>query len=293
MTLSKPLTLSLLLLSSPSALALPIINNDFSAQLYYEDEYQGLNNTTDFSTYQPLSIDFDASSRHPLPAHLNPVPLKNWDYLMEQSYTIFGLSVATVGLMTFLPESVTNWTSEDRAFDNIATKWWNNVSSGPVWDEDDHYLNYVMHPYFGGVYYTAARHSGFNEWESFLYSFTMSTVFWEYGVEAFAEVPSTQDLIVTPLFGAAVGEWMFLSERLILDNGGYVLGSKALGDMTLFFLNPVGHIHYWVSNAWRGNSYVGLTYNPYFGDSDFATFATEAGDVPDKYFIAIEVKLGF
>ncbi|WP_422121346.1 DUF3943 domain-containing protein [Photobacterium damselae] len=28
----------------------------------------------------------------------------------------------------------------------------------------------------------------------------MSTVYWEYGVEAFAEVPSIQDLVVTPCF---------------------------------------------------------------------------------------------
>lgn len=183
------------------------------------------------------TLGFNDSPAHRLPRYLTTAPEKDWDYLMGQTYTILGLSVATVGMMTFLPESVTNWTAEDRDFSNLTKKWWDNVSEGPVWDKDDHYLNYVMHPYFGGVYYTAARHSGFNEFESFVYSFTMSTFFWEYGVESFAEVPSIQDIIVTPLFGAAVGEWMYLAEKDIVANGGEVLGSETIGDVSLFFLN--------------------------------------------------------
>lgn len=108
-----------------------------------------------------------------------------------------------------------------------------------------------MHPYFGGVYYTAARHAGFNEFESFLYSATMSTFFWEYGVEAFAEVPSWQDIFITPFFGAVIGELMFEAEQNIVANGGEVMGSDTMGGVTLFFLNPIGHIHGWVSSAWE------------------------------------------
>ncbi|MCW8327375.1 DUF3943 domain-containing protein [Photobacterium sp. SDRW27] len=233
----------------------------------------------------------ETQSVNTLPMHLSVQSEKNWDYLLGQSYTIFGLSLATVGLMTFLPESVTNWDDEDRDLSNLGKKWWDNVSAGPVWDQDAHYLNYIMHPYFGGVYYTAARHSGFNEWESFLYSATMSTFFWEYGVEAFAEVPSIQDIIVTPLFGAAVGEWMFQTEAGITSNGGEVMGSETLGDVSLFFLNPVGHIHYWMTNWWQGDTEVSFTYTPWFGNTDAANFALDAGADYDRQFIGLQVKL--
>ncbi len=150
---------------------------------------------------------------------------------MGQTYTILGLSVATVGLMTLLPESITKWDEEDRDMSKLGSKWKDNVSSGPVWDRDEHFLNYVMHPYFGGVYYTAARHAGYNEFESFLYSATMSTFFWEYGVEAFAEIPSWQDLFITPFFGAVVGEMMLTAEQDIVANGGEVMGSETVGDV--------------------------------------------------------------
>ncbi|GAL04798.1 ubiquitin-protein ligase [Photobacterium aphoticum] len=237
------------------------------------------------------AADTSDQSINTLPMHLSVAPEKNWDYLLEQSYTIFGLSVATVGMMTLLPESVTKWDEEDRDLSGLGQKWWDNVSEGPVWDKDDHVLNYIMHPYFGGVYYTAARHSGFNEWESFLYSATMSTFFWEYGVEGFAEVPSIQDIIVTPLFGAAVGEWMFQTELEITANGGEVMGSETLGDVSLFLLNPVGHIHYWVTDWWKGDSDVSLTYSPWFGNSTVAQYAMDAGAEYDKAFIGLEMKL--
>lgn len=158
---------------------------------------------------------------------------------------------------------------------------------------DDHFLNYVMHPYFGGVYYTAARHSGFNEFESFLYSATLSTFFWEYGVEAFAEVPSWQDLFITPFFGAIVGEMMFEAEQDIVSTGGEVWGSQTMGDVTLFLLNPVGHIHGWVSDAWGGSAEFQYNSKPWFGNQDAAQFAMDAGASYDSVFYGVEMKISF
>lgn len=260
---------------------------------YYAPDSLLVSSHSDITSRSAANSDRQADSHsiNTLPMHLSVAPEKDWDYLLSQSYTILGLSFATVGMMTLLPESVTNWTDEDRNLGNLGSKWWDNVSAGPVWDHDDHYLNYVMHPYFGGVYYTAARHSGFNEWESFLYSATMSTFFWEYGVESFAEVPSIQDIIVTPLFGAAVGEWMFQTELEITARGGEVMGSKALGDVSLFLLNPVGHIHYWVTDWWAGDADVSFTYKPWFGNTTAANFATDAGIPYDRQFIGLELKL--
>ena len=228
-----------------------------------------------------------------LPKYLTVSDGKDWDYLMGQTYTILGLSVATVGLMTLLPESITKWDEEDRDISNLGSKWKDNVTSGPTWDRDEHFLNYVMHPYFGGVYYTAARHAGFNEFESFLYSATMSTFFWEYGVEAFAEVPSWQDIFITPFFGAVVGEMMFEAEQNIVASGGEVLGSETVGDVSLFFLNPVGHIHGWVSGAWGGSAEFQYSSKPWFGNQDAAKFAMDAGASYDNVFYGVEMKVSF
>ena len=261
---------------------------EYSFHPYYQSFF-GDSNASDINKEEaPL---FSVNSVNTIPMHLSVTPEKDWDYLKEQSYTILGLSLATVGLMTLLPESATNWDEDDRNLSDLGSKWWDNVSHGPVWDNDDHYLNYIMHPYFGGVYYTAARHSGFNEWESFLYSATVSTFFYEYGIEAFAEIPSIQDIIVTPLFGAAVGELMFETELDITANGGEVLGSDTLGEVSLFLLNPVGHIHYWVSDWWKVDTDVSFTYTPWFGDTNTADFALKAGAPNDKQFIGLQLKL--
>jgi hypothetical protein len=236
------------------------------------------------------SLNLDARV---LPKHHIVPKDKDWNYLMAQTYTILGLSIATVGLMTFLPESITKWDEEDRDMSKLGKKWKDNVSDGPVWDRDEHILNYVMHPYFGGVYYTAARHAGYNEFESFLYSTTMSTFFWEYGVEAFAEVPSWQDLFITPFFGAVVGEMMLTAEQDILANDGQVLGSETIGGVSLFLLNPVGHVHYWVTEAWGGSAELQFNSSPWFGNQDVAKFAMNAGASYDSQFYGVELKVTF
>nr|WP_276561021.1 DUF3943 domain-containing protein [Vibrio scophthalmi] len=257
----------------------------------YSNSYGYSQPTDAFSlSYDDSQLDLRAPE---LPRYLQVSDGRDWQYLKEQTYTVLGLSVVTVGLMTMLPESITKWDEEDRDIANLGKKWADNVSAGPVWDRDEHVLNYVMHPYFGGVYYTAARHAGFNEFDSFLYSAVLSTFFWEYGVEAFAEVPSWQDLFITPFFGAVVGELMFETEQDIVASGGEVLGSETMGDVTLFFLNPVGHIHGWVSGAWGGSADFQFSSKPWFGNQDAAKFALDAGANYDSQFYGMELKMTF
>ena len=226
------------------------------------------------------------------PKHRITAKEKDWDYLLGQTGVIFGFSVVTVGLMTLLPESITKWDEEDRDISRLGSKWWDNVSDGPIWDEDEHYLNYIMHPYFGGVYYVAARHAGFDEFESFLYSFAMSTFFWEYGVEAFAEIPSIQDVIVTPLFGALAGELMYVKEQEIIAKGK-VLGSETLADVSLFLLNPVGHIHYWLTDWWDVKSELSVTQDRWFGYQAAANYAYDSGAEYSDNFVGLQLKVEF
>jgi hypothetical protein len=274
---------------------------DQPINLSYSDECaQGYCVNESLYTYKP-SKNYalsESSQQYDLTTNKQAIYLtvsdqKDWDYLIDQTYTILGLSVATVGLMTLLPESITKWDDDQRDISALGKKWKDNVSEGPVWDRDEHFLNYVMHPYFGGVYYTAARHAGYDEFDSFLYSWTMSTFFWEYGVEAFAEVPSWQDLFITPFFGAVVGEMMLETEQDIVASGGEVMGSKTMGDVSLLFLNPVGHIQYWVNNAWGGDAEVNLNTSPWWDNQDAARFAYDAGARYNSQFVGMNFKVTF
>ncbi|MFV8326936.1 DUF3943 domain-containing protein [Flavobacterium sp. ZS1P14] len=87
-----------------------------------------------------------------------------------------------------------------------------------------------------------ARSNGFNIFEFFAYSAIMSTFFWEYGIEAFAEIPSVQDLIVTPVLGSVVGEGFFYAKKSILKNDSRVLNSRFLGKTSLLLMDPLNTI---------------------------------------------------
>ena len=158
----------------------------------------------------------------------------------RNTVALVGVGVGTMAFLYSMPSSFTNWDSDDHR--NPFQKWWRNVSRGPVWDHDDFFLNYVTHPYAGAIYYMGARSSGANAGYSFLYSFALSTFFWECGIEAFAERPSIQDLIVTPVFGSILGEGFYLAKRSILDNNGELWGSTTLGTTALFIMDPMTEI---------------------------------------------------
>jgi len=163
------------------------------------------------------------------------------DAVEDTKYMVF-IHVATAGILYLMPESVTNWDKSTMSFSSITDKWVDNVKAGPVWDDDDWFLNFVGHPYQGAAYYVVARKSGFDWKGAFIYSALCSTFIWEYGFESFAEKPSTQDIIVTPIVGALLGELFLRGEDMIVANGGKVLGSKNLGNISLVFLDPAGSL---------------------------------------------------
>ncbi len=164
--------------------------------------------------------------------------------LWRNSGALVGVGLGTMGFLYLMPSSFTNWDDDDD--EGPFEKWWDNVSREPVWDKDDFFLNYVTHPYAGAIYYMGARSAGANAGYSFLYSFAMSTFFWEYGIEAFAERPSIQDLIVTPVAGALVGEWFYMTKRRILENNHELWGSEALGRTAVLLMDPITEVADWL-----------------------------------------------
>ncbi|PHR84865.1 MAG: ubiquitin-protein ligase [Colwellia sp.] len=180
--------------------------------------------------------------------------------LWSQTKSIFAYGFGVIGVISLLPEDISNWDSEQGLYD----KWFDNVSSGPVWDRDTGPLNLIGHPYFGGVYYQVARKSGYRQWDAFVYSALMSTFYWEYGIESFAEIPSIQDLVITPVLGWAYGEWAFTTEMDIRANGDTVFGSTILGSTALVLLDPVDSLSVGINNLFgkeiikAGTGYVGV-----------------------------------
>ncbi len=201
-----------------------------------------------------------------------------------KSMLFYGAGVAL--FLAALPESATGWETET----DIFSKWVENVKAGPRWDRDNWAYNYLGHAYVGGVYYQVARKSGYRQWDSFIYTTLMSTFFWEYGIEAFAEVPSIQDLIFTPLAGWVYGEWSYQTELRIRDRNNEVAGSKILGETSLFFLDPIDSlgrgINRVVGRRWVKSGTGYFTYVP-------APYETSSGtDTDHTVYLNMKFPLG-
>jgi hypothetical protein len=135
-------------------------------------------------------------------------PQRDWRGIGRDTAFFMGYQVVFAGFLYLLPESVTSWTEEQKKA--TVKKWKENVQN-PVWDKDKWWINYLAHPYFGATYYIRARERGFGEFGSFGYSALLSALY-EFGIEAFFEPPSYQDLIVTPVGGYLLGK--FVSEPI-------------------------------------------------------------------------------
>ena len=162
--------------------------------------------------------------------------------LIRNSLAMWGFSFVGAGILYMMPESVSNWDKESMTVSSVFSDWKRNITKGPVVDKDDWFLNYVTHPYSGALYYMGARSAGCNAGYSFVYSFLLSTFFWEYGIESVAEVPSVQDLILTPVGGALLGEVFYLAKRQIVNRNYYLLNSKIIGITAAILMDPLNEI---------------------------------------------------
>lgn len=210
--------------------------------VYIKSKTLQFGNDFGYSGFTPLSLEQRNLQVTLNQNHLNYNPERDPKRLLYNTGLFVGAAAASFAILWALPESVSNWDKEKMLEEGLLTRWKENVKAGPVMDEDNFFLNYVMHPYAGAVYYMGARGSGFEWWESFVYSTIMSTFFWEYGVEAFAEIPSWQDLVITPIVGSFVGEGFFILKGRIIRNDSRVLNSRFLGNTSLFIMDPFNEI---------------------------------------------------
>jgi hypothetical protein len=130
---------------------------------------------------------------------------RDWGGLGRDTAFFLGYEAVVAGVLYLLPESVTKWTAEQRK--TSMNQWWENVQH-PQWDQDNWYVNYLGHPYFGAITYIRARERQFGAFGGFWYAALLSTLY-EFGIEALFERPSYQDLIVTPMGGLLLGALLF------------------------------------------------------------------------------------
>lgn len=82
-------------------------------------------------------------------------------------------------------------------------EWWRHQTS-PHFDKDSFDYNLVKHSLVGQYYYLFYRSRGYEERQAFFWTFLSSLAF-EFGIEAYTEKPSFQDMYQTPVFGTIVG----------------------------------------------------------------------------------------
>lgn len=162
-------------------------------------------------------------------------PIADWNGLKRDTLYFLGYQAVVVAVLYALPDEQTRFDKENAGF----SKWRDNVTN-PVWDEDEPYLNYVLHPYWGATYYIRGRERGLTRWQSFGYSALLSSLY-EFGAEAFFEPVSYQDLIVTPLIGSLLGEFVFspLRDHIRAKRSG----PDTLDQVLLVLTDPMGAVN--------------------------------------------------
>jgi Domain of unknown function (DUF3943) len=172
-----------------------------------------------------------------------PAAAPDWQGLRRDTGYFMAYQAVIIGVLYALPTSVSKWDSNDVG--NPFERWRENVSN-PVWDKDEPFINYVLHPYWGGAYYIRGRERGLDRQQSFLYSAFLSALY-EYSYEAFFENVSLNDLIVTPVLGSLLGEYVFapLRENIRAKSGELTWSDKAL----LVLTDPLGVVGAWTDRT--------------------------------------------
>lgn len=129
-----------------------------------------------------------------------------------------------------------------------------NFRHGFEWDNDHLGTNMFAHPYNGSLFYNAGRSNGYNFWQSELFAIAGSAM-WEMFMEC--EYPSTNDIIATPIGGAAIGEALYRTADVILD--GRSRGEERFGrELAAFIVSPMrGFTRLVTGRAWEHRATTG------------------------------------
>jgi len=142
------------------------------------------------------------------------------DHTIQSVGILTVAGAATFGILWLLPEDISKWdrTAGPDGFKPGLATFRQAYTRPPVWDEDGWAVNYVGHPLSGMQTYLLERNHGSSSTRSFLFS-SAASIGWEYGIEAWAEQPSIQDLLVTSTVGSVLGELSYRATQRMLRDG--------------------------------------------------------------------------
>ena len=129
-----------------------------------------------------------------------------------------------------------------------------NFKHGFEWDNDHLITNMFANPYNCSLFYKAGRSNGYNYWQSSLFAIGGSAM-WEMFMEK--EYPSTNDIIATPIGGAAIGEVLYRTSDLVIDDR--TTGAERFGrELAGFIISPMrGFTRIVTGRTWHHRSTSG------------------------------------
>lgn len=88
-------------------------------------------------------------------------------------------------------------------------------TQGPKWDQDHWSFNFLVHPVMGYISHTAYRNRGGTFFGALLCN-TICSTYYEFLVASWTQRPSYNDLIITPIGGAIVGESVWQIRKVLV-----------------------------------------------------------------------------
>lgn len=146
-----------------------------------------------------------------------------------------GLAVGEVALINAVVWSFNEFVRGGNFTQVNPRSWWENISNGFFYDDNNFTTNFFAHPYHGSLYYSAARSNGLNYWLSAPFSI-MGSFFWECCGET--HPPAWNDWVATGIGGVAIGEVLYRASSSVLDN--QATGAGRVGrEIAGFFIDPM------------------------------------------------------
>jgi len=221
--------------------SLPLLSRPDAAQRYNLDLLASKGGVSSYSIASALSL---SQAEAPSSLALNSTP--DWGGIRKDTAYFLGYQFSIIGALWIAPESISGWSDETK--DDFSFQQYKDKVRKVVWDKDQLWINYILHPYWGGVYYVRAQERGFGPMGSFFYAVTLSSLY-EFGAEAFFENPSIQDLITTPVAGYFVGKY-FMEVRAGIER--QPVGERSGTDkFILVMTDPMGAMNRKVE-SWFG-----------------------------------------
>ncbi len=158
----------------------------------------------------------------------------------------FGLAVAEMLMGNFVPWFYNEFPRQSDISQMNPASWWHNLQEGMGWDDNNFSTNQFAHPFQGNLYFNAFRGNGYNFWESAPWAFVGSFL-WECCGET--HLMSVNDFMNTGLGGIALGEMLYRTSSMVLDNTARG-GERNWREIGAFALNPVRGVNRALTGRW-------------------------------------------